>query len=79
MKLALDTNVLAYAEGTSGRPKKDEALDLIQKLPAGTAVLPAQTLCELFNVLVRKARKGHYDNLACEHPQSSRVVVSTGK
>ncbi len=55
MKLALDTNILAYAEGTNGAAKKEEALGLIQKLPQGAVVLPAQTLCELFNVLVRKA------------------------
>ena len=56
MRVALDTNVLAYAEGTNGTAKKEAALDLIQKLPQGSTVLPAQTLGELFNVLVRKAR-----------------------
>ena len=56
MRVALDTNVLAYAEGTNGAAKKEAALDLIQKLPQGSTVLPAQTLGELFNVLVRKAR-----------------------
>ena len=55
MRVALDTNVLAYAEGTNGAAKKEAALDLIQKLPQGSTVLPAQTLGELFNVLVRKA------------------------
>lgn len=57
MRVALDTNVLAYAEGTNGAAKKEAALDLIQKLPQGSTVLPAQTLGELFNVLVRKARR----------------------
>ena len=57
MRVALDTNVLAYAEGTNGTAKKEAALDLIQKLPQGSTVLPAQTLGELFNVLVRKARR----------------------
>ena len=57
MKVALDTNVLAYAEGTNGASKRDEALDLIQGLRPGTIVLPAQTLGELFNVLVRKAKR----------------------
>jgi predicted nucleic acid-binding protein len=57
VRVALDTNVLAYAEGTNGAAKKEAALDLIQRLPPGSTVLPAQTLGELFNVLVRKARR----------------------
>ena len=55
MRVALDTNVLAYAEGTNGAAMKATAVDLIKKLPQGSTVLPAQTLGELFNVLVRKA------------------------
>lgn len=58
MKAALDTNVLAYAEGTNGAAKRDEALELIQRLPRGAVVVPAQTLGELYNVLVRKAKRG---------------------
>lgn len=57
MKVALDTNVLAYAEGTNGAEMKEKALDLIQKLPTGSVVLPAQVLGELFSVLVHKAKK----------------------
>ena len=57
MKVALDTNVMAYAEGTSGAAMRDQAVELIQRLPAGAVVLPVQTLGELFNVLVRKAKR----------------------
>jgi predicted nucleic acid-binding protein len=57
MKVALDTNVLAYAEGTNGAAMRATALDLIERLPADAVVLPVQTLGELFNVLVRKARR----------------------
>jgi predicted nucleic acid-binding protein len=57
MKFALDTNVLAYAEGTNGATMRDKALELIQRLPVGAVVLPVQTLGELFNVLVRKAKR----------------------
>lgn len=55
MRVALDTNVLAYAEGVNGDAMKQVALALVQKLPDGATVVPAQTLGELFNVLVRKA------------------------
>lgn len=57
MKIALDTNVLAYAEGANGAAMRDQALELIQRLPQGSIVLPVQTLGELFNVLVRKAKR----------------------
>ena len=57
MKVALDTNILASAEGANGSVMRDKALDLIQRLPSETVVLPVQTLGELFNVLVRKAKR----------------------
>ena len=55
MRLALDTNVLAYAEGVNGSEKRDVALDLVRHLPQSAVVVPVQVLGELFNVLVRKA------------------------
>jgi len=36
---------------------RDKALELIQRLRPGAIVLPVQTLGELFNVLVRKAKR----------------------
>jgi predicted nucleic acid-binding protein len=55
VKVALDTNVLAYAEGVNDAEKRDIALDLVRRLPQEAAVIPVQVLGELFNVLVRKA------------------------
>ncbi len=55
MRLALDTNILAYAEGVNGAARKKSALDIIAKLPADSTFLPVQVLGELFHVLVRKA------------------------
>ena len=55
MRLALDTNILAYAEGVNGAPMKKAALQLLEKLPEGATLLPVQTLGELFSLLVRKA------------------------
>ena len=37
MKVALDTNVLAYAEGANGAAMRDKALELIQRLPSTRA------------------------------------------
>ena len=57
MKIGLDTNVLAYAEGTNGAERKESALRLLRALPPESVVLPVQTLGELFNVLVLKAKQ----------------------
>ncbi|MGA8110190.1 MAG: PIN domain-containing protein [Acidobacteriaceae bacterium] len=66
MKAALDTNILAYAEGVNGAARKKEAWDLIEKLP-DDAVIPVQALGELFQVLVRKAGRT---------PADARIAVS---
>ena len=55
MIVALDTNVLAYAEGVNGAAMKATALALLRDLPGDSAVVPVQTLGELFKLLVRKA------------------------
>jgi predicted nucleic acid-binding protein len=57
VRVALDTNVLAYAEGVNGAARRVDALDLIQRLPAGAALLPVQALGELFQLLARKANR----------------------
>ena len=55
MRLALDTNILAYAEGVNGAPKRKAAIEIIEKLPEDSTFLPVQVLGELFRVLVHKA------------------------
>ncbi len=57
MRVALDTNVLAYAEGINGPAMKKAALSLIERLPPASVVVPVQALGELFNVLTRKAKR----------------------
>ena len=55
MRITLDTNVVAYAEGVNGARRKKAALEIIEKLPEDSTFLPVQVLGELFRVLVRKA------------------------
>lgn len=55
MKVALDTNILAYAEGINSAEKRDTILELLRNVPQETAIVPVQVLGELYNVLVRKA------------------------
>jgi predicted nucleic acid-binding protein len=57
MRFALDTNVLAYAEGVNGPEKKRLALDLVERLPPELTGVPVQALGELFRVLVGKAAR----------------------
>jgi len=57
VRVALDTNVLAYAEGVNGLAMKNVALDLVGRLPQDSVVLPVQAVGELFQVLVRKASR----------------------
>jgi predicted nucleic acid-binding protein len=57
VRVALDTNVLACAEGINGAKRRVTALALIRRLPQEAIVIPVQVLGELFNVLVRKGGK----------------------
>ena len=78
MRIALDTNILVYAEGLNGDTKKQSTLDLVQKLPQDLIVLPVQTLGELFNVLVRKAGQAPADaRLAILYWRDSYTLVET--
>jgi predicted nucleic acid-binding protein len=61
VRIALDTNVLAYAEGINGADQRDVALALIRQLPQQSTIVPVQVLGELFNVLVRKGGKSRSD------------------
>lgn len=56
MKVALDTNILAYIEGVNGAFRKAGAAEMVARLPAGSTYVPVQVLGELFRVLVRKAK-----------------------
>lgn len=55
MRIALDTNVLVYAEGYGDAARVDRARDLLDAVPVSRVVLPAQCLGELFRVLNGKA------------------------
>lgn len=56
LRLAIDTNVLAYAEGVNGADRKAEALNILQGFAKWDVIVPVQALGELFNVLTRKAK-----------------------
>lgn len=53
--VALDTNVLAYAEGVTDAARQARALEIVAGLDAGRVVVPIQVLGELHRVLTVKA------------------------
>lgn len=55
MKVALDTNILVYAESVSGVEKGRTARDLMDRLGAD-AVVSLQAVAEFYNVMTLKAR-----------------------
>ena len=55
MRVALDTNILVYAEGVTGEVRTAQAIELIDSIPSEVIVIPTQVLGELFNVMVRKS------------------------
>lgn len=57
MRIALDTNILAYAEGVGDKARCGMARALIERLPVESVLLPAQTLGELYRVLTAKAKR----------------------
>jgi predicted nucleic acid-binding protein len=57
MRIALDTNILAYAEGIGDKIRCAAAIALVEQLPAERVLLPAQTLGELYRVLTGKAQR----------------------
>lgn len=54
MRVALDTNVLIYAEGLNDEPRRDRALEVLARLPTNGVLIPVQVLGELHRLLVRK-------------------------
>lgn len=66
MKLALDTNVLVYAEGWGDPARCERARQVVAALDPADVVLPVQVLGELHRVLVGKARRS---------PQQVRAAI----
>ena len=57
MRIAFDTNVLAYAEGVGDENHRTRSLNLLSTLPQDKIVIPAQCLGELYRVLTGKVHR----------------------
>ncbi|RKX75395.1 MAG: VapC toxin family PIN domain ribonuclease [Spirochaetes bacterium] len=62
MRVALDTNILAYAEGIGEKQKQTRAIRLVEQLPVDVILIPAQTLAELYRVLTVKAERNRQES-----------------
>ena len=56
VRFALDTNIMAYAEGVDGEDMQQLATGCLAHLPDGSVCVPVQALAELHYVLIRKLR-----------------------
>ncbi len=54
MRLAIDTNILVYAEGVNTIEQRERAEYLLAGLASDEVLIPAQVLAELFAVLNRR-------------------------
>lgn len=80
MRVAADSNILAYAEGLGDVRRRDRALDITRRLRlAANLHVPAQVLGELFRVLRGKAARPPADTFAAISAWSatSKVEPST--
>ena len=61
MRVALDTNILAYAEGTDDATRRLRSIDVIAAIGAHPVVVPVQALNELSFLLARKLKRSKQD------------------
>ena len=76
MRVALDTNVLAYAEGLGDDVRCQLASDLISKLDPINSLVPVQVLGELSRILTSKLKKSSADVRELLLSWSDAVVVA---
>ena len=64
MRICIDTNILAYAEGLNkedSQRREQETINLLENLSSEIVVIPAQVLGELFRVLTGRAKRSTED------------------
>jgi predicted nucleic acid-binding protein len=52
--IAVDTNILVYAEGLDDHARRDSARQLLSHIPREQIIVAVQVIGELFNVLTRR-------------------------
>ena len=67
INIAIDTNVLVYAEDVHESRKRSAVLDVLENAPRETTLIPVQVLGELYRVLTGKARRSPQKAQAAVH------------
>ncbi len=62
MRVVLDTNIVAYAEGVGDKARCLRAREVVAGLPVEKVLIPVQVLGELYRVLTRKAGRTPSDS-----------------
>lgn len=61
LRIAVDTNILAYAEGIDRPEDQERAWHVLDSLAGCEIYLPVQVLSELYNVLTKKGKRSRID------------------
>jgi len=79
MRVALDSNVLLYAEGIDDEKRRRLAIDIIARLPPEAIILPLQAIGEAFNVLVKRGARTRVEaqRICSRWVDTYRVVDTT--
>ncbi len=78
MKVALDTNVMAYAEGANGMEMRDRALELIERFCCDSGVCPRGVQIAFVRRSPRRvylARSYGHESFCADAPSSVGVIV----
>lgn len=67
VRICLDTNILAYADGVNEPHEAFAAIQVLEDIDGCDVLVPIQALAELFSVLVRKLKL---------HPEDARLRVT---
>jgi predicted nucleic acid-binding protein len=79
MRIALDTNIVAYAEGINDPERQKIAVALVRTLDEASTFLPAQVLGELFRVLRKAKYSGERARTIILRWQNTFPVVETSR
>jgi predicted nucleic acid-binding protein len=77
MRFALDTNVLAYAQGIDDAKRQTIAERLTERLPVDRTYVSVQVLGELYNVMVKRGRSRLLAHRAAEFWGETFVPIQT--
>jgi predicted nucleic acid-binding protein len=77
MLVALDTNVLVYAEGLNGKPMQQAAQAIVSRLVPDATLLPVQVLGELYAVLAKRQPRAKARDTVLEWSDTFPIIETS--